>query len=95
MIVGGILGTVLGAEIGTAYDGCTFYVRVEATPLVAAFIGAADLNAIYEEPERPGAKGWFMIPYTGEMDRRLMEIVDIAAGLRERHPRFGQVRLPW
>lgn len=86
-------GEIAGAEIGTVVIDDVYYIRVEATNRSAQFIHALDAFVIYIAPEMDSGRPWFQIPYTDELDRALIELVDLCSVLRESQPNFGQLEL--
>ena len=87
------IGILFGAEIGTVMDDGLFFIRVEARPVIAAIIQAMGWYSIYVGPAQDSGRLWFLIPYTPEIDAALVDLVDVAADVRQDRPGFGQLEL--
>lgn len=86
-------GSLLGAEIGTSIDERGFFLRIEATPVIAAVIQSMGWRVEYVGPAQDSGRLWFLVPYTREIDEWLTQVVDLAADLRQARPGFGQLGL--
>lgn len=87
------VGFLFGAEIGTVMDDGTFFIRVEAKPVIAAIIQAMGWHSRYVGPAQDSGRLWFLLPYTPEIDAALVDLVDVAADVRQDRPGFGQLEL--
>ncbi len=87
------IGTLCGAEFGTAMDDQHYYLRIEATPVIAAIIQAMGWACRYLGPEQDSGRLWFLVPYTAQVDEWIAQTVDALADARCRKPNFGQFKL--
>ncbi len=83
-------GVLFGARIASQQEGAVYRVLVEQTPQSAGLAFGMGWNGKIAEAD---GRVWYVVPYSAELDRAIMDAVDALADLRYARPGYGQLVL--